>query len=90
MFDSWKAWNNYRQKRNDSNFNLKDLISRMTCTIEKEDCPEETIIDTLIGSSIIDMDDECSWTLWKKVKNKFDLQHIIGSVDSLLTTIEDS
>ena len=36
---------------------LKDLISRMTCTIEKEDCPEETII---------------------------------GSVDSLLTTIEDS
>ena len=70
----------------------------MTCTVEKEDCfngtcedcPEETIIDTLIGNSIIDMDDECSWTLWKKVKNKFDLQYIIGSVDSLLTAIDDS
>ena len=70
----------------------------MTCTVEKEDCFNETcedclkktIIDTLIGSSIIDMDDECSWTLWKKVINKFDLQHIIGSVDSLLTTIEEN
>ena len=70
----------------------------MTYTVEEEDCfngicedcPEETIIDTLIGSSIIDMDDECSWTLWKKVKNKFDLQQIFGSVDSLLTMIEDN
>lgn len=79
-------------------FNLKDLISRAVCTDEKEDCfegsceecAEETVIDILIGDSIIDFDDECSWTMWKKMNNKFDLQHIIGSVDSLLTTIEES
>jgi len=70
----------------------------MICTIEKEECyngtcencPEETVIDILIGNSIIDMDDECSWTMWKRIKNKFDLQHISGSVDSLLTMIEES
>ena len=37
----------------------------------------------------IDLDDECSWTLWKKVNSKFDLQQMIGSVDSLLTEIEE-
>ena len=70
----------------------------MVCTVEKEDCfngtcqncPEETIIEIIIGYNIIDMDDECSWTIWKKMKNKFDLQYIIGTVDSLLTTIEES
>ena len=70
----------------------------MVCTVEKEDCfnetcqncPEETIIEIIIGNNIIDMDDECSWTIWKKMKNKFDLQYIIGTVDSLLTTIEES
>ena len=36
------------------------------------------------------MDDEYSWAIWKKMKNKFDLQYIIGSVDSLLTTMEES
>ena len=70
----------------------------MVCTVEKEDCfngtcqncPEETIIEIIIGNNIIDMDDECSWTIWKKMKNNFDLQYIIGTVDSLLTTIEES
>ena len=79
-------------------FNLKDLISRTVCTDEKEDCfegaceecAEETIIDIILGDSMIDIDDECSWTMWKKMNNKFDLQYIIGSVDSLLTTIEEN
>ena len=70
----------------------------MVCTVEKEecfsgicdDCPPETIIDTLISNNIVDMDDECSWTRWTKGNNKFDLQHMIGSVDSLLTEIEES
>ena len=70
----------------------------MVCTVEKEeyfngiceDCPPETIIDTLISNNIVNMDDECSWARWKKVNNKFDLQHMSGSVDSLLTEIEES
>ena len=37
----------------------------------------------------MDLDEECGWTMWKKVNNKFDLQQITGSVDSLLTEIED-
>ena len=69
----------------------------MTCTVEKvecfngtcEDCSEETIIDTLIDSCLIDTADGCSWTLWKKLEDKYDLQHVIGSIDFLLTTIED-
>jgi len=38
---------------------------------------------------MMDLDEECSWTLWKKVNNKFDLQQMSGSVDSLLTEIEE-
>ncbi|CAF4684481.1 unnamed protein product, partial [Rotaria socialis] len=38
----------------------------------------------------MDLDDECSWNLWKKVNNKFDLQQMSGSIDSLLTEIEES
>jgi hypothetical protein len=46
-------------------------------------------MDILINNSDIDLDDACSWNLWKKVNNKFDLQHMNGSVDSLLTEIEE-
>ena len=52
-------------------------------------CPRETLIEALVNSSSIDLDDECAWTLWKKVNNKFDLQQVIGSVDSLLTDVEE-
>ncbi|CAF4784529.1 unnamed protein product [Rotaria socialis] len=38
----------------------------------------------------MDSDDECSWNLWKKVNNKFDRQQMSGSIDSLLTEIEES
>ena len=76
---------------------MKDLIVQMVCTAEKEECFNglcdncltETITTVLINNSIIDMDDECSWTLWKKVNSKFDRQQVIGSVDSLLTEIEE-
>jgi hypothetical protein len=76
---------------------MKDLIARMVCTIQKEecfnglcdDCLMESITDILTHNNVIDLDDECSWSLWKKVNNKFDLQQVIGSVDSLLTEIEE-
>jgi len=76
---------------------MKDLITQMVCTISNEKCfngecdacPEENIRDILIDNIMLDLDDECSWTLWKKVNNKFDLQQMSGSVDSLLTEIEE-
>ena len=76
---------------------MKDLITRMVCTIPEEECfsgecdycPTENIIDVLTNKNIMDFDDECSWTLWKKFNNKFDLQQMFGSVDSLLTEIEE-
>jgi hypothetical protein len=71
---------------------MKDLIIRMVCTVPNEkcfndecdDCPTENITDILSDNNLMDLDDECSWTLWKKVSNKFDLQQMFGSVDSLL------
>ena len=77
--------------------NMKDLITRMVCTIQKEECfneqcdecPIESITHILTHYNAMDLDDECSWTLWKKVDNKFDLLQVIGSVDSLLTEIKE-
>lgn len=76
---------------------MKDLITQMVCTISNEkcfngecdDCPTKSITDILTDNNIVDLDDECSWNLWKKVNNKFDLQQMSGSVDSLLTEIEE-
>jgi hypothetical protein len=76
---------------------MKDLITQMVCTISNEKCfngecdacPEENIRDILTDNIMLDLDDECSWSLWKKVNNKFDLQQMSGSVDSLLTEIEE-
>ena len=69
----------------------------MICSDETEDCfggncghcPNDNLIDILTNENEIDLDDNCSWTLWKKVNNKFDLQRVVGSVDSLLTEIEE-
>jgi hypothetical protein len=76
---------------------MEDLITQMVCTVSNEkcfngecdDCPTENITDILTDNNMMDLDDECSWTLWKKVNNKFDLQQMSGSVDSLLTEIEE-
>ena len=76
---------------------MKDLITQMVCTVSNEkcfngecdECPTESITDILTDNNIMDLDDECSWSLWKRVNNKFDLQQMSGSVDSLLTEIEE-
>ena len=46
-------------------------------------------MNILMNRNDIDLDDDCSWTIWKKVNNKFDLQQMTGSVDSLVTEIEE-
>jgi hypothetical protein len=76
---------------------MNDLITQIVCTIQQEkcfigecdNCPIENLIDILTHNNVMDYDEECAWTVWKKVNNKFDLQQITGSVDSLLTEIED-
>ncbi|CAM2703613.1 unnamed protein product [Rotaria socialis] len=81
----------------DNKIDMKVLITRMVCTTQKEeyfneefdDCPIENITDVLTHNNSMDLDEECSWTLWKKVDNKFDLQQMIDSVDSLLTEIKE-
>jgi DNA polymerase elongation subunit (family B) len=75
---------------------MKDLISRMVCTSETEACfsgkcdqyPRENLLDILINNSNIDLDDECSRTLWKKANNKFDCQQVTVSLDSLFAEID--
>ena len=76
---------------------MKDLITQTVCTASNEkcfngecdECPAESITDILTDNNMIDLNDECSWNLWKKVNNKFDLQQMFGSTDSLLTEIEE-
>ncbi|CAF1461704.1 unnamed protein product, partial [Adineta ricciae] len=99
-----KAWNNHYQKcagtatlSATNKINMKDLINQMVCTDSNEkcfsgkcnNCSSENIRDILAGNSMVDLDKECSWTLWKKVNNKFDLQQMFDSVESLISEIEE-
>lgn len=76
---------------------MNDLITQIICTSPQEkcfagecdSCPTENLVDILAHNNVMDHDEECTWNVWKKVNNKFDLQQITGSVDSLLTEIED-
>ena len=77
---------------------MKDLVSRMVCSIktescyagECEQCPSTTQLRMILIKDIrVDFDDDCSWSLWKKANNKFDLQKVIGSVDLLLIEMEE-
>ena len=65
----------------------------MVCAVETEDCfngkcsqcPKGHLMNILMDRTDIDLDDDCSWIIWKKVNNKFDLQHMTRSIDSLVT-----
>ncbi|CAF3402296.1 unnamed protein product [Rotaria socialis] len=98
------AWNNYRQNiQNKSSsmrsntFDLKDLTSQMVCQDDMEDCfigecqqcSTKSIIDILTENMNVDLDENYSWTLWKKLNSKFDLQRMTGSIEALLAEIEE-
>ena len=76
---------------------MNGLITQIICTSPQEkcfvgecdSCPVENLVDILAHNNVMDYDEECTWNVWKKANNKFDLQQITGSVDSLLTEIED-
>ena len=46
-------------------------------------------MNILMNRNDIDLDDNCSWTIWKKANNKFDLQQMTSSVYSPATAIEE-
>ncbi|CAF1469541.1 unnamed protein product [Adineta ricciae] len=79
-----EAWNDHYRKHSgvistlaSKKINMKDLINQIVCTDSNEkcfngqcrDCSNKNIIDVPTGDSMMGLDDECSWTLWKKVNN---------------------
>ncbi len=68
----------------------------MICHIETEECytnecnhcSTAQLQNILTEHITIELDDDCSWNIWKKLNNKFDLQKVTGSLDSLLCEIE--
>ena len=77
-------------------FDIKDLINEMVCHDNMEDCfigecqqcSTNSLINILTANINVDMDENCSWTTWKKLNNKFDLQQTTGSVEALFAQIE--
>ena len=70
----------------------------MVCSIDTESCYvgecDQCLSITDLRSILVkdmqaELDDNYSWFLWKKVNNRFDLQKVTGSIDSLLTDIEE-
>jgi hypothetical protein len=74
----------------------KYLIERIVCGIPNEFCFTRhcNVCNTINPSDIllenieINSDDNISWSQWKTLNNKVDLQHINGSIDSFLSEID--
>jgi hypothetical protein len=95
-----QAWNNYLERKcnldtSPHKYTTKDLIHRFVCDEPNEECftnecgscsTNNSFIRLLTEdfSEDIDFDDLCSWTVWKKINNKFDLQKVNATIDSLL------
>ena len=56
---------------------------------ECNNCPTTQLENSFTEYIESDLDKECSWTVWRKLNNKFDLQKVTGSLNSLLNEIED-
>jgi hypothetical protein len=56
---------------------------------ECQQCSNKSIVNILTKNINADFDESCSWTNWKKLNNKFDLQQMTGSTEALLTEIEE-
>ena len=76
---------------------MNDLVRRMVCSVETEDCyigecdncPTAQLTNILTEHIETDLDEECSWTIWRKLNTKFDLHKVTGSLDSLLSEVEE-
>ena len=78
-------------------FTTQSLVSRMTCPVQAEgcytgecsQCPTTQLHDILTERIEIDLDEECSWTIWRKMNNKLDLHKVTGSLAALLSEIDE-
>ena len=78
-------------------FDLRDFINQMVCQDDMEDCfinecehcSTKSIVNILTNNINVDFDDSCSWTIWKKLNNKFDLQQMTASTEALLAQMEE-
>jgi hypothetical protein len=55
---------------------------------ECQQCSTKSLFNTLIRNINVNLDANCSWTIWKKLNNKFNLQQTTGSVEALLAQID--
>ena len=70
-------------------------MNEMVCLVQTEDCyisecdncPTTQLSDILTEYIESDHDEECSWTIWRKLNDKFDLRKVTGSLNSLLNEI---
>ena len=56
---------------------------------ECNNCPTTQLANILTEHIESNLDEECSWIIWRKLNNKFDLHKVTGSLDSLLNEIEE-
>ena len=72
-------------------------MNEMICPMQTENCyigkcsncPTTQLVNILTEHIESDLDEECSWTVWRKLNNKFDLQKVTGSLNSLLDEVKD-
>ncbi|CAF3160978.1 unnamed protein product, partial [Rotaria sp. Silwood2] len=78
-------------------FTVNELIDQVVCNNDMEDCvigecqlcSTKSIVDILTEKISVNLDENCSWTIWKKLDNRFDLQQVTSSVEALLDQIEE-
>ena len=76
---------------------MDDLVNEMICPMQTENCyigecnncPTTQLANILTEYIESDLHEDCSWTVWRKLNNKFDLQKVTGSLNSLLNEIEE-
>ncbi|CAF4573403.1 unnamed protein product, partial [Rotaria sp. Silwood2] len=65
------------------------MIKKIVFIGECQQCSTKSLINILTRNINVDLDENCSWTIWQKLNNKFDLQQTTGSVEALLAQIEE-
>ena len=69
----------------------------MVCPVQTENCyigecnncPTTQLANILTEHIESNLDEECSWIIWRKLNNKFNLHKVTGSLNSLLNEIEE-
>ena len=76
---------------------LNDLINASVCDSEIEDCcshacancSNRTPLAILLDTEVVDEDEDITWTLWKTIGKKMNLQTVTGTIGCLLEEIDE-